>query len=76
MHTTVNPTARPRPTARTVRVSLGVVAIGIAAAYGITALPADLAPTPADEDAATAIEYGLISALTPQRDGVHIAAID
>lgn len=48
---------------RAVVAGLALAAIGSAGAYGISALPADVAPTPEDENAATAIEYGLIAAL-------------
>jgi hypothetical protein len=51
-----------RNTTRAVVAGLAFAALGSAGAYGITALPADVAPTEDDQNAATAIEYGLIAA--------------
>ena len=55
---------------RSIVAGLGFAALGSAGAYGISALPADVAPTEEDQQAATAIEYGLIAA------GISFNAID
>ena len=55
---------------RSIVAGLGLAALGSAGAYGISALPADVAPTEEDQQAATAIEYGLIAA------GISFNAID
>ena len=59
-----------RSRTRAVLAGLALAAIGSAGAYGITALPADVAPTEEDQQAATAIEYGLIAA------GISLNGID
>ena len=46
------------------------LATGTTAAYGITATGADLVPTNEDEHAID------LTGLTPQRDGMYLAAID
>ncbi len=51
-----------RSRTRGVLAGLALAALGSAGAYGISALPADVAPTEEDQQAATAIEYGLIAA--------------
>ncbi len=53
---------------RSIVAGLGLAALGSAGAYGISALPADVAPTEEDQQAATAIEYGLIAALISPTD--------
>jgi hypothetical protein len=51
-----------RSRTRAVLAGLAVAAAASAGAYGISVLPADVAQTPEDQSAATAIEYGLIAA--------------
>ena len=59
-----------RSRTRTVLAGLALAAIGSGTAYGIVATGADVTPTEDDQQAATAIEYGLIAA------GISFNAID
>jgi hypothetical protein len=52
---------------------LALATIGAAAAYGITATAVDLTAEPAEQEAATAIEYGLIAA---HSRGITMTGID
>ncbi len=51
-----------RSKTRAVLAGLALAALASAGAYGISALPADVAPTPEDESAAmpTAVEYAVM----------------
>ncbi len=53
---------------RSVLAGIGLAALGSAGAYGITATAVDLRPADEPQEAATAIEYGLIAALASPTD--------
>jgi hypothetical protein len=59
---------------------LGLAALGSAGAYGIVATGADFTPADEPQEAATAVEYGLIAALINPTDvaarGITFNALD
>jgi hypothetical protein len=64
---------RALTTTRLARLAVAAVAAGTA--YGITATAIDFAPAQDEEDAATAIEYGLIAAAVEHR-GLAVLPVD